>query len=248
MRDSKVYPFTIPANGSITLLVSGDYFKIKSATGLLNVTGDRFGTLAGMLPGQGLRDTNFERLTLKDETGAINNGAILISDGTFVDDRITGEVNVIDGGKLRTYSGGAYLASQNLNATATFFAIAQIFNPATSKKNTILEKLIISSSTGGKILIGRYNSALASGGAAASPESNKIHNGVESTSQIRYGISGTALALNTMLLPYIAANQSLTYDLKEPIILGPGYGINVNHTVLNADLTVGFEFYEELIP
>lgn len=86
----KYYDFTLTANGSQVLLVSGNNFRIQSQTGAVDVTVDSVGTLPGLLTGQGLKDVPFQRLTLRDASGAPNVGTILVSPAEFVDNRTYG--------------------------------------------------------------------------------------------------------------------------------------------------------------
>lgn len=92
MKPTSFYDFTIPANGTYRLLVAGDYFKIMTATGAVNVQAD-FGNLRGLIAGQGLEDSPFKFLVFDDASGASNVVRVVIGDEKFVDG-LGGTVNV----------------------------------------------------------------------------------------------------------------------------------------------------------
>lgn len=242
MRDSKLYPFTIPANGSVTLLTSGDYFKVKSSTGSLTVIGDTFGNLSGLLAGQGLRDTNFSRLTLVDETGAQNSGFLLVSDGTFIDDRVTGEVSVIDGELAKTKSGNSYIAFASILAVAAQNSYLELFNPAGSNKRLIISDIVSSSSS---VAAAAINKITATMGAAAVPYT-KLFNGSASTA-----ISKTAGSTNTIIPGVTIENQFINAytpyarQYKQPITIDPGFGIVVWNTQANSNFVSAIQFTED---
>ena len=84
MKPSAFYEFTVPAWGAYTLTVSGDYFKILAATGAVSVKG-KWGELKKLIAGQGLEASPFDRLELRDETGAPNTIRVFIGDEKFID-------------------------------------------------------------------------------------------------------------------------------------------------------------------
>lgn len=83
-KPTTTYEFTIPANGSYKLLVAGDYFKILSASGTVDVQAD-WGSLSGLIAGQGLEQSEFKYLFFRDRSGASNAMRVVIGDEKFVD-------------------------------------------------------------------------------------------------------------------------------------------------------------------
>lgn len=246
MRPSKVYPFSVPAFGSVNLPVTGDFFKIKSATGSMTVIGNTFGALANLLPGQGLRDTEFGSLVLVDETGAINNGYLLVSDSTFVDDRVTGEVSIIDGGKARSYASQAFFANVFCGAVAAQLSHCQLWNPPGSGKNLIVEQYYVSSGSASAIGIGLYNAQLST--AAGNPLSKNNGVGAGVASQWSQN-NAAALASGSAAQVYVnAAQTSPLIKFTEPLIVKPGNGIFAVNQTANATLGLCLEFFEEVIP
>lgn len=112
----KVYTFTVPANGAFPLLVISDYFRLQSATGAVDVSGDTFGTLPDLLTGQGLENTPYNRLVFTDKTGAPNTVSVLCSGDLFIDNRTYG-VNSLDAATIASlkkpdpYTAAATLAT-----------------------------------------------------------------------------------------------------------------------------------------
>lgn len=90
----KPYDFTLAAGGSQVILAEGEYFRVQSATGAIDVTVEGAGTLPGLLSGQALKDTPFKRLVLRDASGAPNSGTILVASQEFVDNRLYGVVTL----------------------------------------------------------------------------------------------------------------------------------------------------------
>lgn len=95
----RYYDFTLTAGASQVILVDAAYFRVQSATGPVDITVEGFGTLPGMLVGQGIKDTPFKRIVIKDVSGAANVGTILVASQEFVDNRTYG-VNTISGGSI----------------------------------------------------------------------------------------------------------------------------------------------------
>lgn len=90
----KVYDFTLAAGGSFRLPVIGEYFRLQTSTGAVDVTVEGVGTLPGLLAGQALKDVPFNGLVLRDASGAPNVGTILVASSEFQDNRLNGTVDL----------------------------------------------------------------------------------------------------------------------------------------------------------
>lgn len=101
MQAMRYYDFSLTAGGTQMLTVEGAYFRIQSQTGAMDVTVEGVGTLPGLLTGQGLKETPFKRLLLRDVSGAPNSGQILVASREFIDNRTYG-VNSLDSATLAT--------------------------------------------------------------------------------------------------------------------------------------------------
>jgi len=111
MKPSKIYTFAVGANSVYQLDVIGDYFKILSADGALDIKAE-WGELKGLIAGQGLEETPFSRLTITDASGAANNVRLYIGDEKFIDG-LAGSVSVSQAVVPRSS------AFSNLNKTVT---------------------------------------------------------------------------------------------------------------------------------
>ena len=155
LKPTKIYPFAIGAYEALPLLVQGSYFKILSATGMVDVTGDTFGTVEALQAGQGLRGQDFGRLVVRDRSGGSNMVRLLIGDDQFIDDRISGEVAVIDGNKSRSIAGGALAWRPQTSVTVQGnHAFAQIWNPAGSGRRAVVDAMSVNNSVTGDVFYG----------------------------------------------------------------------------------------------
>jgi len=244
-RSAKIYDFTIPANGSFTLLVEGSYYRILSSSGALEVKRDGGSGVGPIYAGQGERDEEFKRITLVDKTGAINSGYIIISDGTFVDDRITGEVSVIDGGKARTLSNAAFAGTSGAAAVAANIPSVGLWNPAGSGKNAIIETILLSSTT---TQVVRWGSATVAIGTIFTGYPAKKVGGTQAVSQITSGnLAGFPTGWQYYGNINLLANTPLMWAFKEPIVVPPGFAFGAQGGTLNTDMQVNLEFFEEPI-
>jgi hypothetical protein len=239
MTPAKIYQFSIPAGGSFPLLVIGDYCKILTSSGPLTLQGDTFGSIGPILAGQGVQDSPFSRLVLEDESGATNNGTILIADNAFIDDRITGEVSVIDGSSIRAKNGGAFTAHAYVTANATLHSTCQIWNPAGSGKKLIIESIIPFIEQNITLNIKNTNAIIANG---------SIYNGIGNKKST--GPTGVAVLYTSSTGPGPeVANASygltLPMQLKTPFVIEPGHGLNFASTLINKYCGFDLEFYEE---
>jgi hypothetical protein len=93
-RAAQFYNFALNANASQEFLVTGSYFKILTSTGSVRVTLSDGSNLNGIVAGQGMRESEFQRVTLTDLSGAPNSGQFVVASVGFVDDRVVGTVVV----------------------------------------------------------------------------------------------------------------------------------------------------------
>jgi hypothetical protein len=240
MKSARMYDFTIPANGSFQLNVEGEYVRIMSSTGTVELVTDtyRIGPIAA---GQGQANTPFKRLTINDKSGATNVGTLLISSSDFVDQRISGEVSVIDGGKSRSLTGGAITGHMYLNAVAGLFSTCQIWNPAGSGKNIIIGQMIGSIPGGFSLQIKGANTPLPIP-IIQSNGSKKIGGAVGVAI-----VQAQNLAVSVVNPAIFAIANGIVVRLTEPFILSPGTGLNFGSPVVNNDAGVDLEYFEENI-
>ena len=92
MKPTNTYEFNMTPNGAYRLLVSGDYFKILSSSGAVDVEAD-WGRLTQLTAGQGLEDSEFKYLFFRDRSGGANALRVVIGDEKFIDG-MSGAVSV----------------------------------------------------------------------------------------------------------------------------------------------------------
>lgn len=245
MKPAKIYTYTVPAGGSVNILVEGSFFKVLACAGPVSVTGD-FGKLGPILAGQGLRGQNSSNFMVNDESGADNVVRILIADDGFIDDRISGEVSVIDGGKARTYSGQAFCSAQYCAAIAAQYSYVQLMNPAGSGKIVVLEGFSASSNALSGIAAGIYSTPLTTSTINAI---SKLAGGAAGVAQRRTQNNAVAwvVSANQSVAAQVNTGSVLIINLREPVVLPPGNGFVVMNTTLGNDLTCTFEHFEEVL-
>ncbi|AVS74489.1 hypothetical protein [Paracidovorax cattleyae] len=123
-KPSQFYDFTVPANGAYLLTVAGDYWKIMASSGQIAIKAD-WGELRGLIAGQGLEDSPFQRLYITDMSGATNAVRIFIGDQKFIDG-LQGSVQV-QGGTV-TVSSGNIVVSGSVATTSAVQPVAVMDN------------------------------------------------------------------------------------------------------------------------
>lgn len=247
MTPSKIYQFTVPAGGAFALQAIGSYFKVQAATGQVEVRGDTFGTVGVLLPGQGMRGSAFGRLEFRDLSGSANMVTVLIAGSDFVDDRISGSVEIIDGGRTRTMAGEAFTAfGQHQVSVAANRPIVQLWNPPGSGRNAFIKSAIYSSNTAQFVGITPAPVQL---GALFGQAKAKSQSKPDGATQVRNVQQAAYPGSPNLFSGYIQANGVLQLTMQEPLMIAPGEGLGVfgADTSLNNLLTVCFELVEEAV-
>lgn len=244
MKPAQIYTYTIPANGSVRILVEGSFIKILACTGAVAISGD-FGTLGPILAGQGQKDSPSKSYAVNDLSGAVNMVRVLIADSGFIDDRISGEVSVIDGGKFRTIAGTAFQATCGTVSDATTGPAVYLQNPIGSGKNIIVKSLRVSLSVASEYLLVWVNSVTGADNSAAGIVS-KSNSGIF-TSKIYTHTTGASSAgtLNALVTALLSANQVDTIVFSEPIVIRPGNQIMLKASGVSNFMKPSFECFEE---
>jgi hypothetical protein len=157
---------------------------------------------------------------------------------------ISGVVDVVDGGRTRTLLNQAFIASYSIGVSpAGQYNHHQLWNPNGSGKNVFVESVFMLSSQVNGITIGYTQAALAT--LVKTGNSKKI-GGAASQIELRSFI-GAALNPSPLIDFGLDAGVGLTYNLKEPIFVPPGYGLMLGEGQPATDLRTGFEWFEEII-
>lgn len=249
------YDFTINAINA-KVFGAGRYFAYYAGSAgggdsSIVVRHDASGTSVILKPGQAFRLPDQENpaseWTLTPYTaGSVIKGTIIIGDGRIDDARISGSVEIIDGGKNRTMAGIAYSGAFNVAAVAAQYAHCGIWNPVGSGKNIVIEKLVLSASV---ITVMSWGTATAYLGTTnGSINNKKSTGGVTSAGILTNGASATATPTGFAYLGQIqvAANLPYTHELREPIVITPGTAFAICSNVQNVTLSATVEAFEEV--
>jgi hypothetical protein len=247
MTPAKIYPFSIPAGGSFPLLVLGDYCKILTSSGPLSIQGDTFGTLGPILAGQGVEDSPFNRLVLVDNSGGVNNGTLLIADKKFIDDRISGDVSVIDGEKSRTLAGGMYSGNVYCVAVAGQYSNCQLWNPAGSGKNLIVTQLSYSTSVAAQIIFLMTPVQCANNFAIAIANKKAGAGSPVSVLKFESKVAAETFPIGILRNDSTPAGTSVQWPIKGVLVVPPGYGLNAYTSTVNVTNSINCEWFEEAI-
>lgn len=238
------FDFNVGPNQSQHIDVVGSFVKYKGGTGTIRVRLNGGGYI-DLLPGQGVNGVNFTSIDVQDRTGAQNVGTVLAGIYDFRDDRITGTVDVLDGGKSRTNAGTACMGYAFTSGAAAAHSFVQLLNPAGSGKNIYIEQVGFFSTgavTSG-IGIRRYDTALPT--LYGKGQKKKV-DGPVSVAEMRCDAPAVDPAWP---YPYMGAlDKALKlFRFTEPLQLPPGTGIVLTNGDLNEDLGATFEYFEEPI-
>jgi hypothetical protein len=175
-------------------------------------------------------------------------GNLVIADSGFVDNRNVGTVEVIDGGKNRSNAGIAFCAPGAAGASAGQYTIIELWNPAGSGKNAIIEQLTLSAAAATISIFAGWTSTNLIGGPVSNITSKKAGS-ANATSYvgIAFAASATPASSGTLLSLNLQGNTTITYSLREPIIIPPGYGFWIGNTVVNTGFNEITEFIEDAI-
>ena len=123
MKTTSLYDFTLTANGTFVVLADANFYKVLTSTGDIQVTRDGGATIKPLRAGRGERNVPFQRLVIKDISGAPNSGTILVGDSDFIDDTIviSSAINVRPEASSGSFRSGSPLAA---NTPETVFAPA----------------------------------------------------------------------------------------------------------------------------
>jgi hypothetical protein len=80
----KTYDFNIPAGGAYQIMAMGTFFRLRTCTAPISVTGD-FGEVSSLIAGQGLKDAPFTQLQLKNPWPYAVSGTVIVASQEFVD-------------------------------------------------------------------------------------------------------------------------------------------------------------------
>ncbi len=201
-----------------------------------------------LLPGQGFKFDNkaFTKLNISNAGGVTPViGRLLLADSDFIDNRTSGSVEVIDGGKNRTMAGITFMGLVGSPPAAAKYSHTQLFNPANSGKNLIIEAVTFSTTgTNLSCYLRSSNAALTT---LSGPGSCKKLGAPASVGTMYSDANAVLLGTATLHAFDSSPNVPFTYRCNEPIICPPGFGLIAANGWVNNQLDVNYEWYEENI-
>lgn len=237
---------TLAGNGLWKVGIAGRFFRVAVAAYPLTVQllkDNRIvGSAANMQAGDYVEGTEFDAVW-------ITNGyagqavTVQVGSGGAGSDRVVGEVSVIDGGRFRTESDQAFIGLANAAQVAAQYPMSQLWNPAASGKNLYLEAVVFSSTGAQQVRIGHYNAAYASNGLVM----NKRVGAGAGVGQTRQTNNVEQLATGSGLNYQVAANAPQTVNFREPLMICEGFGVVVYGDLLNSNIYVGYEWFEQAV-
>jgi hypothetical protein len=240
------YDLNIPAGGAQAIDVAGDRIQFLSAAdpfAQIEVRPNYAQGNISLKPGQGFRFSEQVTRWVVFNRGQVPlTGFLMIGSGDFFDQRISGEVSIIDGERARTLANTAFICRHYQAPVAGNGVTVQMWNPAGSGRNIVLESFGASSVTSQAINCYSMTAALATLGAVGN---SKLIGGAPSVAQGRGTNGNTPPTGNILVALNIQAGQVFEKSMRKPIILPPGNGIGFYSGIANADLAAFFEYFEE---
>lgn len=242
---SGIYDLTLAPGTSQNIGALGEYLKVISAPqGRVRVRLDGGDSFA-LVEGQGFRKRDgetFRDVSVSNLAAYTQTVQVFIGDARFEDSRVTGSVQIVDGGKARTMLAQAFIAYAAQTAGAGQVPVLQLLNPAAATTRAIVKALRMSSATAGSIAMGRHDPVLPSGPFTTF---NKLSSGAVSN-LVMYRDLPLATGPGTTFESFsVGAGLVVQITFQEPIVLLPGAGLVVWHSVTGSSLQVGAEFSEE---
>lgn len=236
----------LAANYKWDVGIAGNYFRLAACPWPVTVqllkNQQVIGQMANMMAGDYVEGVEFDKVSIVN--GAMAQTVdVQISGGGAGSDRVLGEVSIIDGGRSRTLAGMAFIGTAGVAGVAGQYPHIQLFNPAASGKNVIVESLVGTVATAGFVQAFGHSVALAAlvGGAPS-----KRVGAAASTAELRTLSAAGAVGVGQLLGATLQANSNFEFALAEPVVLVPGTGL-LFRGALAGDLSVTVEFFEEAV-
>lgn len=244
-RTAKIYAFSLAANASQTILAEGSFYRIQSSTSTVEVTRNT-GSSLDLLAGQGEKDAEFNRLTIRDRSGAANTGLILIADNNFVDDRVIGVSDAAEINRGKSIGGSAFVATTKCAAVAAQYSRTQLNTQSSLKKSAIVSMIRIQCPTATTIQIGRESPAF--GTNPATCFNKNLASAITATTGVYNQANTTSFIAAVLYELQIEANKPYIFEPSSPFVLVPSciHPLTVFNTTLNMDLMVTYEWTEEV--
>ena len=251
----QIYDFTVAVNGQRQLDAPGNYFYYYSGSA---AGADQTITLRGVSSGLRIVLKNGQSLRLPkghppETSWYIGNyanaativGTVIVGNGEIQDNRIQGDVSIIDSNKSKTIAGLAMGAFVYQGAVAAQYSRVQLLNTSTTKRLVVEELTIIS---GAAAIAGHIRQGIASLVTLGEQGSGK--DGVSaSIAQARSDTTAAAsvASAGVLLAVGLAASGTLLHQPKTPYVVPPLGSLTLYGTIANVDIGASFGYTEELL-
>jgi hypothetical protein len=192
-----------------------------------------------------LRDTPFKAITIT--SAQAQTVRIAFGSGEAGTRRTSGVVQVVDGNRSRTIAGGSYMWRPS--STGANFNAAQIYNPAGSGRNIVVDAILITANAAAPVSLARTSTQLANN--SINPAQNLLIGSASATVALLKveSLASLPYATTTLVSAFVQANngQDLTTLLRRPIVIQPGQGLVMLSEAVAAAISGGVSFFEESI-
>lgn len=244
------FDITVPANGAFPVNARGTflYYLAGSAGGAdptLRVRNGFGATTVLLKPGQSIRippaELRSDTWTLENFAGAATIlGTVLVGEGDFSDNRISGTVQVIDVTRQQTVSNMAFMGYVSSGAQAASNSQMMVFNPPGSGKNVYIDRIQTNSGNANDSLMMSFATSTA-GCTDKGTLTSKLAGGAASQAHQYTALAG---ALPGGLFGYV--NAGAEWKPSRPIALAPGNGLLMTSSYQNNGIGWVIETVEDV--
>lgn len=240
------FEFTLPADGRLTITHPGKWVTVTRGDYPFVLSTDK-GSKAEIERGLGVELEPFTQLYVHNSSDYSQTIKLYIGDVYVRDSRLSVPsdtvVGVVDGGKVTSLESKAFYGAASQNPVAAEYSHIQLFNPSGSGINCVLSRLTATINTSSTLQLRSYNTQLTT-------DSGNIINKLTSSSVspeciIRQDTDPTILG-DFCDIVEIGGDTPHVFELDEPIILTPGYGVHVTTGNPNVKVRLSFQWHEEL--
>lgn len=164
--------------------------------------------------------------------------------------RLPGVVLVMDAGAYTTRGGGAFTGTLNTTGNAGQFGGLQVYNPITSGKRVVIERVEASAAAGVSWAAG-MTSYGAQWGNAQGGLHNKLSGAAESTAywlqKTDHATDPASTIVQLMASAVMGAAGEYRIQPMRPYIVMPGYGFVLVCRTAAAAIKADFDLYEEVL-
>jgi len=168
------------------------------------------------------------------------NGVLRVGVGRVMSARLSGTVQVIDGGKSRSMAQMAGIGTAAQGVSAGNYSFVQLWNPASSTKNIFVRKIVVSSTGNQGFILTMHTAAVGASSGAAVSKLNQL----VTPYPMQKGVSPSVIGQNVMF-NLVTPGAAFTVDFQEPIVVGPGYGLVLHGGAPGMDIYGTFDFFAE---